>query len=221
MSESRRRPGGADRRKRERILERDSFTARDHDFRADMYVWTSHSNCRPVSHQKSESGSSHDRRSQLKKETVQNSAIGWTDNTFNPWEGCTKQTDGCDFCYAESEDKRKRHSRELHWGKGAPRRLHPDSYWRLAKTWDDEARIPVLIRRAPSNPSSISALACSCQLTISFGSPVIQEQARDRARRSFYPPMPRYHNRGHDVEEVDYRPVIAYKITRAVRSSSC
>ena len=26
---------------------------------------------------------------------------GWTDNTFNPWGGCQKVSDGCKYCYAE------------------------------------------------------------------------------------------------------------------------
>lgn len=73
--------------------------------------------------------------------------------------------------------------------------------------------------RMQFNPRSMSALLCSCQLTISFGSPVIQEEAGDRARGSFHPPMLRYHNHCHGVEEVYCRPVIAYKITRAVESS--
>lgn len=31
----------------------------------------------------------------------ENSGIAWTDNTFNPWIGCTKVSPGCDHCYAE------------------------------------------------------------------------------------------------------------------------
>lgn len=33
---------------------------------------------------------------------AENSAIGWTDHTFNPWVGCTKVSPACDNCYAES-----------------------------------------------------------------------------------------------------------------------
>jgi protein gp37 len=32
----------------------------------------------------------------------ENSAIEWTDHTFNPWIGCTKVSPGCDRCYAET-----------------------------------------------------------------------------------------------------------------------
>jgi protein gp37 len=31
----------------------------------------------------------------------QDSAIEWTDHTFNPWIGCQKVSPGCDHCYAE------------------------------------------------------------------------------------------------------------------------
>jgi len=35
-----------------------------------------------------------------------NSAIEWTDHTFNPWWGCTKVSPACDNCYAEAWAKR-------------------------------------------------------------------------------------------------------------------
>ncbi len=34
--------------------------------------------------------------------TVMNTAISWTDSTFNPWVGCRKVSAGCDNCYAET-----------------------------------------------------------------------------------------------------------------------
>lgn len=34
--------------------------------------------------------------------------IEWTDSTWNPVTGCTKVTDGCDFCYAERFSERFR-----------------------------------------------------------------------------------------------------------------
>lgn len=37
---------------------------------------------------------------------TENSAIEWTDNTFNPWVGCTKVSPACDHCYAEGWSKR-------------------------------------------------------------------------------------------------------------------
>ncbi len=32
--------------------------------------------------------------------------IEWTQATWNPWQGCTKVSPGCDHCYAETLDKR-------------------------------------------------------------------------------------------------------------------
>jgi len=32
---------------------------------------------------------------------AENSKIGWTTHTFNPWLGCTKVHAGCTNCYAE------------------------------------------------------------------------------------------------------------------------
>lgn len=31
------------------------------------------------------------------------SAIEWTDHTWNPWMGCSKVSEGCQFCYAERD----------------------------------------------------------------------------------------------------------------------
>ena len=33
---------------------------------------------------------------------AENSAISWTDDTFNPWIGCAKVSPACDGCYAEA-----------------------------------------------------------------------------------------------------------------------
>lgn len=33
---------------------------------------------------------------------AENSSISWTDDTFNPWIGCTKISPACDGCYAEA-----------------------------------------------------------------------------------------------------------------------
>lgn len=47
------------------------------------------------------------------------SKIEWTDATVNFWWGCTKVGPGCDFCYAETFDKRVGGD---HWGLNKPRR---------------------------------------------------------------------------------------------------
>lgn len=50
---------------------------------------------------------------------AEHTAIEWADATLNWWEGCTKVSQGCKNCYAES--LAKRYGKE-HWGP-APRRL--------------------------------------------------------------------------------------------------
>lgn len=47
--------------------------------------------------------------------------IAWTDFTFNPWLGCTKVSEGCRHCYAETFT-RNRMGKQL-WGPDAPRQV--------------------------------------------------------------------------------------------------
>ncbi len=75
---------------------------------------------------------------------AENSAIVWTDHTFNPWEGCQKISPGCDHCYAETRNARfsapKGEPRvALNWGQGAPRRRTSVSNWRKPLAWQDGA----------------------------------------------------------------------------------
>ncbi|MGD9632552.1 MAG: DUF5131 family protein [Pirellulales bacterium] len=62
--------------------------------------------------------------------------IAWTDHTFNPWMGCTKVSEGCRFCYAESLTK-NRMGLSL-WGPGAGRQV-TKSPWNHVKTWNRAA----------------------------------------------------------------------------------
>lgn len=67
---------------------------------------------------------------------AENSNIAWTDNTFNPWWGCSKVGPGCDHCYAEEMDKRFRGD---HWGVNAlPRKMSADN-WRKPLRWQKAA----------------------------------------------------------------------------------
>jgi protein gp37 len=50
---------------------------------------------------------------------AKDSAIAWTNNTYNPWIGCTKVSPACDNCYAESYSQQKRWVTA--WGKDTPR----------------------------------------------------------------------------------------------------
>lgn len=66
----------------------------------------------------------------------ENSKIEWTDNTFNPWVGCTKISPACDFCYAEGWAKRTGQSDLWH----GDRRRTSTANWRQPLKWDKEAR---------------------------------------------------------------------------------
>lgn len=69
----------------------------------------------------------------------ENTKIEWCDHTFNPWEGCTKVSEGCKNCYAEARDKRWHGGTAVHWGKGAPRRRTSEANWKLPLKWNREA----------------------------------------------------------------------------------
>lgn len=66
----------------------------------------------------------------------ENSAIEWTDHTFNPWWGCTKVSPACNNCYAEAFAKRTGNDV---WGKGAARRFFGDKHWTEPVRWDAAA----------------------------------------------------------------------------------
>lgn len=68
---------------------------------------------------------------------MKNSAIQWTDHTFNPWIGCTKVSPGCAHCYAEARDQR--FAGGIHWGKGQPRKRTSGSNWKEPLKWNAEA----------------------------------------------------------------------------------
>lgn len=62
--------------------------------------------------------------------------ISWTNHTFNPWEGCTKVSPGCDHCYAESLNHRWGKD---NWGKGRPRRVTSEANWHAPIKWNKDA----------------------------------------------------------------------------------
>ena len=65
-----------------------------------------------------------------------NSKIEWTTHTFNPWWGCTKVSEACKNCYAESWAKRVGQNV---WGPKPKRRLLSDNHWRQPLKWNKEA----------------------------------------------------------------------------------
>jgi protein gp37 len=67
---------------------------------------------------------------------AENTAIEWTDHTFNPWEGCQKVGPGCDHCYAETRNARFAGGVAVNWGPGAPRRRTSAANWRKPLAWN-------------------------------------------------------------------------------------
>jgi protein gp37 len=60
-------------------------------------------------------------------------SIEWCDHTWNPWEGCTRVSPACDFCYAAA---RAAHYQTVQWD-GPPRRC--SSTWKGPPKWNDNA----------------------------------------------------------------------------------
>lgn len=65
-----------------------------------------------------------------------NSKIEWTTHTFNPWWGCTKVSEACKHCYAESWAKRVG---QKVWGPKVARRTFTDQHWKQPEKWNREA----------------------------------------------------------------------------------
>lgn len=68
---------------------------------------------------------------------AENSAIEWTDHTFNPWIGCTRVSAGCQRCYAEALAKR---TGMVGWGPKADRHLTGPDNWSKPLKWQSKAR---------------------------------------------------------------------------------
>jgi protein gp37 len=69
----------------------------------------------------------------------QDSAISWTNHTFNPWWGCTRVggSRACDDCYAEA--LAHRYGFDV-WGADKPRRVMRDEYWMQLAKWNRMAQ---------------------------------------------------------------------------------
>lgn len=65
------------------------------------------------------------------------SKIEWTDYTWNPWIGCTKVSQGCQNCYAETLAKR---FKLAEWGKGKEREIASDNVWDQPIKWNKKAK---------------------------------------------------------------------------------
>lgn len=64
---------------------------------------------------------------------MEHSGIEWTDHTFNPWIGCTRVSEGCVHCYAESFAAR---FKKAEWGPQARRVKTSEAYWRKPIQWN-------------------------------------------------------------------------------------
>lgn len=66
------------------------------------------------------------------------SKIEWCDHTFNIAWGCTKISEGCAHCYADTLAHRWGH--EV-WGYGKPRRIFGEKHWREPLKWNRAAEL--------------------------------------------------------------------------------
>ena len=64
-------------------------------------------------------------------------AIEWTDATFNPWWGCVRVSPACAHCYADTWARRVGHQ-DL-WSDGGPRRFFTDTHWHRPEVWNRKA----------------------------------------------------------------------------------
>lgn len=63
--------------------------------------------------------------------------ISWAHHTHNPWRGCSKVSEGCRHCFAESQGDRFDYMPE--WGPGRPRIRSSESTRNQPRRWDKEA----------------------------------------------------------------------------------
>lgn len=68
---------------------------------------------------------------------MENSKIEWTNNTFNPWVGCTKVSQGCKNCYAE--ELMDRRYKKVQWGPTGERVRTSEGYWKKPFSWNKQA----------------------------------------------------------------------------------
>lgn len=73
---------------------------------------------------------------------AENSAISWTDDTFNPWIGCTRVSPACDGCYAEALMGEGGRFARAKWGapgKGEGTRVRTsEANWKKPLRWNRE-----------------------------------------------------------------------------------
>lgn len=80
----------------------------------------------------------------------ENSAIEWTDHTFNTHWGCSKISPGCDNCYAQTLANRFGYG----WGDDAPKREFDGRHWDDLLRWNRSAAKEGVRRRVFTNSMS-------------------------------------------------------------------
>jgi protein gp37 len=76
---------------------------------------------------------------------AENSSIGWTDHTFNPWLGCQHWSKGCDNCYADAFT-RNRMGLDVFGGRS--KRQRTKGPWKEVLKWNrdaEAAQAPALV----------------------------------------------------------------------------
>lgn len=68
-----------------------------------------------------------------------NTNIEWAHHTFNPWRGCTKDSEGCRNCYAEKLSFRNPGTLGV-WGPKGKRPIAAESYWAQPLLWNKIAK---------------------------------------------------------------------------------
>jgi protein gp37 len=75
----------------------------------------------------------------------ENTKISWTDHTFNPWIGCTKVSEGCQFCYAERQNRF--YGWVDQWGPAGTRKRTSAANWQKPLAWNRAAEREGVRRR--------------------------------------------------------------------------
>jgi len=75
----------------------------------------------------------------------ENSAIQWTDHTWNPVRGCTKISPGCKNCYAARDALRFPGIRGI-WGDAGTRIAAVPDAWKAPMKWNRQAQFPVDVK---------------------------------------------------------------------------
>lgn len=116
---------------------------------------------------------------------AEGSNISWTDDTFNPWEGCQKVGPGCDGCYAEARNIRYAEqgaTEAPNWGPGAPRRRTSAANWRKPLKWQREQAAAIAGARDMDAPLPRPRFVFCASLADVFDNAVPVEWRRDLFR---------------------------------------